>query len=84
MKEVECDVYRSAKKEYLYLFVPADVGMASVPDELLAQFGEPEKVLSFTLTQERDLAKEDPVQVLQNLLQQGYHLQLPLAEEQFV
>ena len=55
--------------------------MASVPDELLAQFGEPEKALSFTLTQERDLAKEDPMQVLQNLLQQGYHLQLPLAEE---
>ena len=81
MKEVECDVYRSAKKEYLYLFVPADEGMASVPDELLALFGEPEKALSFTLTQERDLAKEDPVQVLQNLLQQGYHLQLPLAEE---
>ena len=84
MKEVECDVYRSVKKEYLYLFVPADEGMAGVPDELLAQFGEPEKALSFTLSQERDLAKEDPVQVLQNLLQQGYHLQLPLAEEQFV
>ena len=81
MQEVECDVYRSAKKEYLYLFVPADEGMARVPDELLAQFGVPEKALSFTLTQERDLAKEDPMQVLQNLLQQGYHLQLPLAEE---
>ena len=84
MKEVKCDVYRSAKKKYLYLFVSADEGMARVPDELLAQFGEPEKALSFTLTHERDLEKEDPVQVLQNLQLQGYHLQLPHANEQFV
>ena len=68
------------RSNYLIILIISIV-WSQMPDELLAQFGEPEKALSFTLTQERDLAKEDPVQVLQNLLQQGYHLQLPLAEE---
>ncbi len=31
MKELECDVYRSPKQEYLYLFVPSSEGMDRVP-----------------------------------------------------
>ena len=31
---------------------------------------------SFDLTEERKLAKEDTAEVLENLTQQGYHLQL--------
>ena len=84
MKSLECDIYKSAKKEYLYLFVPADEGMARVPSELLAKFGEPEKTLTLTLTQEHVLAKENPLQVLRNLQQHGYHLQLPPADDYFV
>ena len=84
MKTLECDVYRSGKREYLYLFVPADEGLARVPDELMAQFGEPEKALSLTLTQEHVLAKEDSVKVLHNLQQHGYHLQLPPTDDHFV
>jgi len=39
-------------------------------------FGPPEFSFSFDLTAERDLAREDTSEVLENLDTQGYHLQL--------
>ena len=76
-----CDVYRSSTKENLYIYVIAGDGLSKVPKELLDQFGEPEKALSFTLTKNRTLAKEDPQLVLKDLSEQGFHLQLPPAED---
>ena len=61
----------------MYLYVAHEVGLCKVPDDLLTQFGEPQFTLSFDLTEERPLAKEDPRQVLANLEEHGYHIQLP-------
>ena len=77
--EVNCDVYKSTRKEHLFLYVDHDVGLERVPEDLLQQFGEPEMTISFLLTRERTLAREDPVRVLANLNEHGYHLQLPPA-----
>ncbi len=84
MKELECDVYRSPKQEYLYLFGPSSEGMDRVPQDLLTQFGEPEKTISFTLSADRELARENAALVMENLQLHGYHLQLPPADKKFV
>ncbi len=81
--EIVCDVYKSSKKENLYIYVVSDDGLSRVPEELLAQFGNPEKALTFTLTKDRSLAKEDPETVITNLNEQGYHLQLPPADDRY-
>ena len=81
--KILCDVYKSARKENYYLYVKAGEGHERVPEALLVQFGEMEKTLTFTLTPERRLAKEDPGQVIRNLQDQGYHLQLPPADDGF-
>ena len=81
---LECHVYKSAKQEHLYLFVMAEDGLSRVPDQLMAKFGEPKKTLSLTLKEDLFLAKEDPVEVMKNLQEHGYHLQLPPADERFV
>ena len=81
--KILCDVYKSSRKENLYLYVDAQEGLARVPEELLKQFGEPRKTLSFELTGERRLATEDAPTVLANLKSRGYHLQLPPADERF-
>jgi uncharacterized protein YcgL (UPF0745 family) len=78
--KILCDVYRSSRKDFLYLYVTADDGLERVPDELMKQFGEPEKTLSFELTADRTLAREDPVKIMANLQEKGYHLQLPPAD----
>ena len=72
-----CDVYRSSKKPDVYLYVNKVEGLARVPDELLATFGDPEHAFLFKLTPDRKLAKEDAVKVIKNLDEQGFHLQLP-------
>ena len=77
---MEVDVYRSPRKDLLYLYVAASEGLSRVPEALLLKFGEPQKTLSIELTAERKLAREDPAKVLANLETQGYHLQLPPAE----
>jgi uncharacterized protein YcgL (UPF0745 family) len=78
--KIACDVYKSVDKEHYYLYVPAGKGLEHVPEALRQQFGEVEIALSFELTEQRSLAKEDPALVMTNLKEQGYHLQLPPAE----
>ena len=80
--KIACDVYKSLSKENYYLFVLADEGMEHVPEALRQQLGTVEIALSFELTEERSLAKEDPVVVMANLKEHGYHLQFPPAEHQ--
>ncbi len=83
MTVMECDVYKSVKKENYYLYVPADEGLDRVPGELLTQFGEIELALTFTLTADRRLAREDPTLVIANLQAKGFHLQLPPPKDHF-
>ena len=78
--KIACDVYKSVNKENYYLYVPANQGLKHVPESLRQQLGKVEIALSLELTKEKTLAKEDPMVVMANLKEQGYHLQLPPAE----
>ena len=75
-------VYKSKKKEFLFIYVDHQRGLDPVPEDLLAHFGEAEWVLDVELDESRNLATEDPVIVMCNIRQQGYHLQLPPADLQ--
>ena len=80
-----CHIYRSNRKFDTYLYVVKRDDFSDVPEDLLKVFGEPEYSFSFDLKPDRELAKEDTAEVLQNLETQGYHLQLQddlLIEEQ--
>ena len=80
-----CHIYRSNRKIDTYLYVVKRDDFSDVPEELLKVFGEPEYSFSFDLKPDRELAKEDTAEVLENLGKQGYHLQLQddlLIEEQ--
>lgn len=72
-----CWVYRSTRKQEMYLYIAAEDKFDSVPDELLAQFGEPVLVIELALSPQRSLAREDVNTVMANLRERGYHLQMP-------
>jgi uncharacterized protein YcgL (UPF0745 family) len=72
-----CQVFRSAKKEEMYLYVNKSRGVEDVPDVLLAQFGELAPVMTLLLTPERKLARADTEVVLANIQDQGFYLQMP-------
>jgi uncharacterized protein YcgL (UPF0745 family) len=71
-----CHIYRSNRKFDTYLYLVEKDDFSVVPDDLLRIFGDPEFSFSFDLQAERKLAREDTSEVLENLQEQGYHLQL--------
>ena len=71
-----CHIYRSNNKLDTYLYLLEKDDFSVVPADLLRVFGLPEFSFSFELTEERELAREDSAEVLENLENNGYHLQL--------
>ncbi len=73
---MQCYVYRSSKKLDTYLYVKEKDEFGEVPESLMSLFGRPEFALQFTLTADRSLAREDAVQVIDNISKNGFHLQM--------
>ena len=83
MKRI-CSIYHSPRKNGMYLYVLKEDALKRVPEELLTAFGKPRHAFDLVLTPERKLAREDIAQVLENLDSQGYHLQMPPAEDEYI
>jgi uncharacterized protein YcgL (UPF0745 family) len=72
-----CWIYRSSRKDVMYLYLAAEADFEAVPGALLKLFGEPVRVMELELSPARPLAREDVTQVMRNLREQGFHLQMP-------
>ena len=75
-----CEVFRSPKREGMYLYVDKQQGMTDVPDALLQTFGAPESVMTLLLSAERKLARAEAPAVLEAIEQHGFYLQMPPSE----
>ena len=73
----EVRVYRSSRKQEMYLYVDAETDLARVPEELLRRFGRPIEALSLMLTPDRKLARADAARVLECIEADGFYLQMP-------
>ncbi|WP_373020126.1 YcgL domain-containing protein [Thiomicrorhabdus sp.] len=80
MTTINVSVFKSPKKEELFLYVPQDDGLEKLPNELLVMFGEPAHVIDFELSPERKLAREESAKVIEALLKKGYFMQMPPNE----
>ena len=78
---MKCSVVRSSLKDFTYVYLRAGHDFDDLPAELRQVFGQPEFVMDLELAPERKLAYEDVSQVMQNLSEQGYHLQMPPQED---
>ncbi len=76
---MKCYVYRSRRKDNTYLYLSSRDGFEPVPEALLRMFGAADFSLEFELTPERKLVIADAVEVIRQLDEQGYYLQLPPA-----
>ncbi|KAA8551968.1 YcgL domain-containing protein [Pseudomonas marginalis] len=83
MKRI-CSIYRSLKKDGMYLYVLKSDALERVPEPLMAAFGKPHHAFDMVLTPERKLSREDIIVVLENLDKQCYHLQMPPAEDEYI
>lgn len=72
-----CFVYKSLKKEELYLYLDKKDDFSALPEALLQSVGKLEFVMELELTQERKLAREKSEKVLMSLQEKGFFVQLP-------
>jgi hypothetical protein len=73
----QCWIYKSRRKDEMYLYLAEEDAFDAAPPALLERFGEPVLVMELDLHEGRTLAREDVKKVMQNLAQRGYHLQMP-------
>jgi uncharacterized protein YcgL (UPF0745 family) len=78
---MQCFIYKSLKKDYLYLYVTKKDDFSKVPNALISHFGEMEFVMDLELSPERKLAMEDAGKVIKSLKEQGFFMQLPPQKE---
>ncbi len=71
-----CSIYKSAKKEGAYLYIPKKDNFEQVPEPLMQTFGKPHFVMVVKL-EGRTLAQVNVEKVMQSLKDDGYFLQLP-------
>jgi len=79
-----CSIYRSPKKEEMYLYVDKRDGLGRVPDELKEMFGAPEHVMDMPLTASRKLARADTAKVIAGIQEKGFYLQMPPPKEDYL
>ena len=74
---MEVLVYRSSKKEGMYVYLPSSTRLDSLPAPVLQQLGDAELAMSLELDQGTQLAQESASKVLENLQTSGFHIQMP-------
>lgn len=76
-----CAIYKSLKKEEMYLYIAKRDQFDAVPDELRQMFGKPQFVMLFNLAGEKQLHRAENRDVLEAITQQGFYLQMPPPPE---
>ncbi|HBV75278.1 MULTISPECIES: YcgL domain-containing protein [Vibrio] len=71
-----CSVYKSSKKEGMYLYISKKDDFSDVPQALLTMFGKPIFVMVMKM-EGRKLALADIEKVKMSLKDDGFFLQLP-------
>ncbi|MGR9101238.1 MAG: YcgL domain-containing protein [Gammaproteobacteria bacterium] len=74
---MRCFIYKSSRKDGLYLYLAQKDDFSGVPQALLDGMGEPAFVMELELTPDRKLAREDAAQVLLQLRNRGFFVQMP-------
>lgn len=77
-------VYRSPKRDEMFLYVPKVGGLERVPPELRAMFGTPQHVMDIPLTPGRELARVSQERLRVELQEKGFYLQMPPPKEDYL
>lgn len=79
-----CQIFKSKRNPEMYLYVEKKLGLAEIPPSLLKRFGEPEPLMIVLLDANKKLARANPVQVMQEITDNGFYLQMPPTAAQLL
>lgn len=66
------------------MYVEKSQGLKRVPEVLLERFGKPKSPMTLLLTPERKLANADIEKVMKAITEQGFYLQLPKDDDDYM
>lgn len=74
-------VYKSPRRDEMYLYMKRGEAIEELPEALRQQFGKPIHVMDLVLTPERKLARVEASKVLDSVRDKGFYLQMPPPPE---
>jgi uncharacterized protein YcgL (UPF0745 family) len=77
VSKVLCQIFKSNRNPEMYLYVEKKVGLAEIPASLLKRFGDAEPLMIVLLDADKKLARANAVQVMQDITDNGFYLQMP-------
>lgn len=77
-------IYKSSKKDELFLFLAEEDNFECVPEEVMKAFGAPKKAMELEVKPGMKMARSKPEDVIANLKERGFHLQMPPAPHELV
>lgn len=77
MSSLTSYIYRCSAKQDMYIYLAEKDNFDCIPDELKKSMGLLTFAFELNIDKERKLAKEKPEQVIKNLKERGFHLQMP-------
>ena len=84
MRKLLCEIFKSSRKEELYLYVDKARGLVDVPEVLLERFGKPVSAITLILSENRPLARADVAEVIAAIDAKGFYLQMPPAKAEYL
>ncbi|GEN22656.1 YcgL domain-containing protein [Halomonas cupida] len=79
-----CEVFKSPRKEEMYLYVDKRKGLTEVPEALLERFGKPISAMTLILTADKVLARTTGAEVMKVIEEKGFYLQMPPAKDDYL
>lgn len=79
-----CEVFKSPRKEGLYLYVDKRQGLVDVPAPLIEHFGKPLPAMTLILTPDKTLGRAKAADVMAAIREKGYYLQMPPAKDDYL
>ncbi|HIL77684.1 MAG: YcgL domain-containing protein [Gammaproteobacteria bacterium] len=74
---MRCFIYKSSKKDELYLYIAKQDDFSNIPQAILKSIGLPEFVMQLDITPERVLAREKATDVIKGIEENGFFIQMP-------
>lgn len=82
--KVICEVFKSPRKDEMYLYVDKKEGFERVPEQLLEVFGKPKAVMTMLIREDKDLGRAKAEDVLREIRDNGFYLQMPPQKEDYL
>ena len=76
-KPLIISIFKSSRKDEMYLYVEKSKGTANVPDALKEMFGSTALAMTMLLRPDQKLARADTDKVMAAIRSEGYYLQMP-------